>query len=87
MISCELITHFNMDKITTFYQGLSKISKALSLMIIVLLGVNSASAQYCSSNATSTADEDIYSVYLKGNTVTLNNVSSTPTCQTYTDFT
>jgi hypothetical protein len=45
------------------------------------------SAQYCSSNATSTADEDIASVYLKGNTVTLNNVSSTPTCQTYTDWT
>jgi PKD repeat protein len=76
-----------MDKITTFYQGLSKFSKALSLAIVVLLGVNSASAQYCTSTATNSGDEDIYSVYLKGNTVTLNNVSSTPTCQLYTDFT
>jgi hypothetical protein len=57
------------------------------LLSMILLCATTVSAQYCTSNATSTGDEDIASVYLKGNTVTLNYVSPTPTCSQYTDNT
>lgn len=68
---------------------LRKLVKCRSAFLLLTLFIFSSTAfsQYCASNATSTADEDIASVYLQGNTVTLNNVSPTPTCQTYTDWT
>ena len=76
-----------MDNFTNKINGRKELNRLIGLLCLFILGINSVSAQYCSSNAVSTADEDIASVYLKGNTVTLNNVSSTPTCQLYTDWT
>jgi PKD repeat protein len=76
-----------MDKFTKKINGRKRLNRLFGLLCLFILGINSVSAQYCTSNATSTADEDIASVYLKGNTVTLNNISSAPTCQTYTDWT
>ena len=46
-----------------------------------------AEAQYCASAATSTADSDIASVFMQGNTVTLDYISPTPNCDLYTDNT
>ena len=76
-----------MNMFTNYYNGKKGIFKHLIMLMLILSGFGTAYGQYCTSNATSTADEDIASVYLKGNTVTLNNVSGTPTCQTYTDWT
>jgi hypothetical protein len=44
-------------------------------------------AQYCISGATSTADSRCEIVQLSGNTITLNNNSSTSGCVSYTDYT
>jgi hypothetical protein len=76
-----------MNKFTNHLLEKLGFARYLLAAILIFSGISTLSAQYCTSNATSTADEDIASVYLKGNTVTLNNVSSTPTCQTYTDWT
>lgn len=46
-----------------------------------------SSAQYCASAATSTADSDIASVYMEGNTVKIDYTSPTPNCDTYTNNT
>ncbi len=86
ILNCPPIIR-NMNKFTNYYNGKMSFVRYFVLAVFILLGFSTASAQYCTSNATSTADEDIASVYLKGNTVTLNNVSGAPTCQTYTDWT
>src|SRR5574343_400714 len=86
ILNCQPIIR-NMNKFTNYYNGKMSFVRYFVLALFILLGFSTASAQYCASNATSTADEDIASVYLKGNTVTLNNVSGAPTCQTYTDWT
>lgn len=56
------------------------------LLTAALFLSHSAKAQYCTSTATNTADEDIASVFLQGNSVTLNNVSPA-SCQLYNNYT
>lgn len=71
----------------TFLKSRRKVKMGMLLLFLSIFTFSiSTNAQYCSSGATSTNDEDIASVYLKGNTVTLNNVSPS-NCMMYSDFT
>jgi PKD repeat protein len=72
-------------KITSIKNNASILKFAFLLGIIVLS--SQIKAQYCASAATSTADSDIATVYMEGNTVKIDYTSPTPNCDTYTDNT
>jgi PKD repeat protein len=58
-------------------------------LLFILLYSSVLQAQYCTSNATNLTYEDIESVYIKGNTTTIDNFSGNkiPCGDAYTDFT
>ena len=64
-----------MNYFTHLTAHMRTIIPALWVFILLISGMNTASAQYCTSGASNTADEEIVSVVLKGNTVLLNNSS------------
>lgn len=77
----------NLD-IKNIIKGLKKYTRAM--MVIGLFAITNLNAQYCTSNATNAADEDIGRVTLQGNTVLLDNLSNAypgSNCQLYTDHT
>ncbi len=60
------------------------------LMVVLVAFSGNLFSQYCTSNATNAADEDIAQVILQGNTVLLNNLTNTyvgTNCQLYSDYT
>jgi PKD repeat protein len=75
-----------MKKTITNQHLLIKACIKLCTLSMILFAV-STQAQYCVSGATSLIDEDIENVFLKGNTVTLDNFSGNVTpCGLYTDY-
>jgi PKD repeat protein len=57
-------------------------------ILILVLSPFVTQAQYCPTGATSLLDEDIENVFLKGNTITLDNFSGNVTpCGLYSDYT
>lgn len=72
---------------------INKIYKTLGtaiLFLVLILTANQASAQYCTSNATNAADEDIARVTLQGNSILLDNMTNVypgVNCQLYSDHT
>ncbi len=59
-----------------------------SFFLTLIFSTVNVQGQYCASAATNVADEDIENVFLKGNTITLDNYSGNVSpCALYTDYT